>query len=73
MRTALASFLFLLLAGATTFAQDESTCVVYGMPRVAWEIGAAQRQVKLEHAADLIVRHYEPLASAASPQLASTP
>ena len=59
--------------GATTFAQDESTCVVYGMPRVAWEIGAAQRQVKLEHAADLIIRHYETQASASPPQLASTP
>ena len=40
--------------GATTFAQDESTSVVYGMPRVAWESGAAQRQLRLEHMADYI-------------------
>ncbi len=26
--------------GATTFAQDEATCVVYGMPKAAWENGA---------------------------------
>ncbi|WP_043589107.1 protein-glutamate methylesterase/protein-glutamine glutaminase [Geminisphaera colitermitum] len=34
--------------GAVTFAQDEASCVVYGMPRVAWENGAAQRQVALD-------------------------
>jgi two-component system chemotaxis response regulator CheB len=45
--------------GATTFAQDEASSIVYGMPRAAWENGAAQRQVSLSHAADLIVRHHE--------------
>jgi two-component system chemotaxis response regulator CheB len=45
--------------GATTFAQDEASCVVYGMPKAAWENGAAQRQVPLTHAADFIVRHHE--------------
>jgi two-component system chemotaxis response regulator CheB len=34
-------------AGAQTFAQDEATSVVYGMPRVAWESGAAGKQVAL--------------------------
>ncbi|MEI8292677.1 MAG: chemotaxis response regulator protein-glutamate methylesterase [bacterium] len=34
-------------AGARTFAQDEKTCVVYGMPRVAVELGAAERVVPL--------------------------
>jgi two-component system chemotaxis response regulator CheB len=29
-------------AGARTVAQDESTCVVYGMPREAVELGAAE-------------------------------
>ena len=29
-------------AGAQTLGQDEATCVVYGMPRVAAEIGAVQ-------------------------------
>ena len=34
-------------AGATTFGQDEASSVVYGMPRVAQEIGAVQRQLPL--------------------------
>lgn len=34
-------------AGATTFAQDEETSVVYGMPRVAWEIGAVGRRLSI--------------------------
>jgi len=49
--------------GATTFAQDEATCVVYGMPRAAWENGAAQRQLPLEHVADFITRHYESVSA----------
>ena len=35
-------------AGASTIGQDESTCVVYGMPRVAYECGAVEYQMKLE-------------------------
>lgn len=35
-------------AGATTIAQDEGSSVVYGMPKVAMEIGAAQKQLSLE-------------------------
>ncbi|HTZ19260.1 MAG TPA: chemotaxis response regulator protein-glutamate methylesterase [Opitutaceae bacterium] len=42
--------------GATTFAQDEATSVVYGMPRVAWENGGAQRQLPLEKIADFLIR-----------------
>ncbi len=34
-------------AGARTIGQDESTCVVYGMPRVAFNIGAVEYQEKL--------------------------
>jgi two-component system chemotaxis response regulator CheB len=34
-------------AGARTFAQDEATCVVYGMPRAAYECGGAERLVPL--------------------------
>lgn len=45
--------------GATTFAQDEATSVVYGMPRAAWENGGAQQQVPLDRAAELIIRHSE--------------
>jgi two-component system chemotaxis response regulator CheB len=44
--------------GATTFAQDEATSVVYGMPRAAWENGGAQTQLPLERVAATIVRHF---------------
>ena len=42
-------------AGAKTIGQDESTCVVYGMPKVAYDIGAVQYQEKL---ADIPKRTY---------------
>jgi two-component system chemotaxis response regulator CheB len=34
--------------GAITLGQDEATAVVYGMPRVAYELGHVQEQVPLE-------------------------
>ncbi|WP_404423684.1 chemotaxis response regulator protein-glutamate methylesterase [Nibricoccus sp. IMCC34717] len=42
--------------GALTFAQDEATCVVYGMPRVAWEMGGAQCQLPIERVAEHIIQ-----------------
>jgi len=42
-------------AGARTIGQDESTCVVYGMPRVAHELGAVEYQEKLS---DIAKRTY---------------
>lgn len=38
-------------AGAVTIGQDESTCVVFGMPRAADEIGAVERQLPLHRIA----------------------
>jgi two-component system chemotaxis response regulator CheB len=35
-------------AGARTLGQDERSCVVYGMPKVAWEKGGVEKQVALE-------------------------
>lgn len=35
-------------AGARTIGQDESTCVVYGMPKVAYDLGAVEHQEKLQ-------------------------
>lgn len=35
-------------AGAYNFAQDEATCVVYGMPRAAVEIGATHESVPIQ-------------------------
>lgn len=46
-------------AGATTFAQDEASCVVYGMPKAAWECGGAQIQVSLDRIAPYIVGRSE--------------
>lgn len=37
--------------GAWTLGQDEQTAIVYGMPKVAWELGAVQKQVPLEQMA----------------------
>jgi two-component system chemotaxis response regulator CheB len=42
-------------AGARTLGQDEASCVVYGMPKAAFETGAVERQVPLERiAAELL-------------------
>ena len=35
-------------AGARTIGQDEYSCVVYGMPKVAMELGAVDKQVRLD-------------------------
>jgi two-component system chemotaxis response regulator CheB len=45
--------------GATTFAQDEASCVVYGMPKAAWEGGGAQIQVSLERVAPYLIGRCE--------------
>lgn len=46
-------------AGARTIGQDESTCVVYGMPKVAFDIGAVEFQEKLT---DIPKRTYQILS-----------
>lgn len=38
-------------AGAHTIGQDESTCIVYGMPKVAYDLGAVEYQEKLSDVA----------------------
>ncbi len=42
-------------AGAETIGQDEASAVVYGMPKVAFEIGAVARQLPLERIADRLI------------------
>lgn len=44
-------------AGAFTIGQDERTSVVYGMPRVAFESGAVQKQVPLREVAPSLLQH----------------
>jgi len=40
--------------GARTIGQDEKSCVVYGMPKVAYDIGAVERQIALPNIAQAI-------------------
>lgn len=42
--------------GARTVGQDPSSCIVYGMPRVAYELGAVEYQEKLQ---DVAKRTYQ--------------
>jgi len=42
-------------AGGHTLGQDEASCVVYGMPRVAHEIGAVERQLPLTRLSSAIL------------------
>jgi two-component system chemotaxis response regulator CheB len=46
-----AGLLALRRAGALTFAQDEASCVVFGMPKAAIELGAAERVLPLDQIA----------------------
>lgn len=43
--------------GAFTIGQDEKSSVVYGMPKVAYEIGAVDKKVSLENITAIIVSH----------------
>ena len=45
--------------GATTFAQDEASCVVYGMPKAAWENGAAQLQLPLDRISTYLTGRFD--------------
>lgn len=47
--------------GARTIGQDEKSCVVYGMPKVAYNIGAVEKQAPLDNIASVI---FSMLASA---------
>lgn len=38
-------------AGAKTIGQNEESCVVYGMPKVAYDIGAVEKQLPLDQIA----------------------
>ena len=43
-------------AGSPTIGQDEATCVVYGMPRAAWDMGAVEQQLPLGSIASAITQ-----------------
>ena len=43
--------------GSRTIGQDEGSSIVYGMPRVAWEMGGVMEQVSLSNMAEAINRY----------------
>jgi len=53
--------------GAATLAQDEKSCVVYGMPRAAVELGAVDHVVPLERIPQVMLRVLEEQANATAP------
>ena len=59
--------------GATTFAQDEASCVVYGMPKAAWECGAAQQQIALDRIAPFLINHCDVTPRHREASVATTP
>lgn len=40
--------------GGRTIGQDEKSCVVYGMPKVAYNVGAVEKQISLDNIASTI-------------------
>lgn len=50
--------------GAATFAQDEATSVVYGMPREAARLGAAQKILPLDQVAGFLAQSARKVAKA---------
>jgi two-component system chemotaxis response regulator CheB len=55
-RDGAAGLLALRRAGALTIAQDEASCIVYGMPREAVVLNAAQRVLPLADIAPALAR-----------------
>jgi two-component system chemotaxis response regulator CheB len=49
-------------AGASTIGQDEATCVVYGMPKAAFEAGAVEIELPIRKIAQQILHHCEAIA-----------
>jgi len=43
--------------GAKTLGQDENSCVVYGMPKAAYDIGAVEKQFPLSGMPQAIVNN----------------
>jgi two-component system chemotaxis response regulator CheB len=45
-------------AGSYNFAQDEASCVVFGMPKEAIEVGAVHEVAPLSRLAGLVLDHF---------------
>lgn len=44
-------------AGAYTIGQDQASCVVYGMPMMAYKMGAVKKQLPLDQISGELIRH----------------
>ncbi len=55
-------------AGAATIAQNEETCIVYGMPRAALELGAVDRVLPLDLIPHAILHFLQSAAVPAQPR-----
>lgn len=60
-RDGAAGLLQMRQAGAYTIGQDQESCVVYGMPAVAKEIGAVTVQASSENIANVLMTHLKTL------------
>jgi len=58
-------------AGAATIAQNEETCVVYGMPRAAVELGVVDRVLPLDLIPHAIMHALQTVTDKPSPQSAT--
>jgi two-component system chemotaxis response regulator CheB len=54
-RDGAAGLLSMRKAGAKTFGQNELSCIVYGMPKAAFDIGAVEKQLPLERMAAAVL------------------
>ena len=54
-RDGAAGLLAMRRAGARTFGQTEASCLIYGMPKAAKELGAVETELDLDHLAMAIV------------------
>lgn len=45
-------------AGARTIGQDEFSCIVYGMPKVAFEAGGVEKQMRLDNITSELINLY---------------
>jgi two-component system chemotaxis response regulator CheB len=54
-RDGAAGLLSMRNAGAKTFGQSEGSCIVYGMPKAAFDAGAVQKQLSLDKLARAII------------------
>ncbi len=55
-RDGAAGLLQMRQGGAATIGQNEATCVVYGMPRTAYELGAVENQMPLRRIGEEILK-----------------